>query len=155
MIGCKTMSSINILKSLGLLCWSTIYVGLNKGWLKSKDVIDYAVSLLMAGNDNEAVVLIAGGESLNEKEILNLVSSQLENIDEATALDKWRLADLLCISESEDNDQEKLDKLQNVYAKFEYPEDMKSCSIYSQNGEDPLLAMMQVVKELKRKYLGG
>ncbi|MDA8142165.1 MAG: DUF2247 family protein [Desulfobacteraceae bacterium] len=147
------MSSVKMLKGLGLLCWSTIYVGFKKGWLKPKDVIDYAVSLLMADNDDEAVVLIAGGEFLNDEELLNLVSHQVQNIDEAAALEKWRLADLLCVAESESNDQEKLDNLQEVYAKFEYPEDMKSCSIYSQNGMDPLLAMVQVVKELKRKYL--
>lgn len=147
------MSSVEILKQLGLLCWSTISVGFKKGWLKQKDVIEYAVSLLMGGDDNEAVVLIAGGESLNDKKLLNLISSQIGNKDETTAIDKWRLANLLCIAESEKNDQEKIDKLQEVYAKFGYPEDMRSCSIYSQNELDPLSAMMKVVTELKRKYL--
>ena len=141
------------LENLGLLCWSTIYVGFKKGWLKQKDVVDYAVKMLMAGSDDKAAVLIAGGESLNDDELLNLVSSQIENKDEIIALDKWRLANLLCISESKKSDQEKLDKLQDIYSKFNYPDDMKSCSIYSQDKLDPLLAMMYVIMELKKKYL--
>lgn len=147
------MSPVKKLMDLGLLCWSTIFFGFKKGWVKQKDVIDYAVGLLMAGNDDETTALIAGGESLNDEELLNLISVQIDNKDEFAALDKWRLADLLCIAESEDSDQEKLDKLQEVYAKFEYPEDMESCSIYSRDEVDPLLAMMQVVKELKRRFL--
>ena len=147
------MSPVKKLMDLGLLCWSTIFLGLKKGWVKRKDVIDYAVGLLMAGNDDEAVALIAGGESLNDEELLNLISTQIANKDEFAALDKWRLANLLCIAESEDSDQEKLDKLQEVYAKFEYPKDMESCSIYSRDEVDPLLAMMQVVKELKSRFL--
>lgn len=147
------ISSVEILKELGLLCWSTIYVGFKNDWLKQKDVIDYAVNLLIEGNDDKVVVLIAGGEALNDMELLNFILPKIENKDDTTAIDKWRLANLLCIVESENNDQEKLDQLQEVYAKFEYPEDMKSCSIYSQNELDPLSAMMQVVEELKRKYL--
>lgn len=145
------MSPIKILINLGLLCWSTILLGLRKGWVSRKDAIDYAIELLVNGNEDEDVVIIAGGETLEDDELLNLISEQVEQADIATALDKWRLAHLLSIAESDDDEQTKLDKLQEVYANFDYPEDMASCSIYSQDEIAPLIAMMQVVEELRRK----
>lgn len=145
------MSPIKILINLGLLCWSTILIGLRKGWVSRKDVIDYAVDLLVNGNEDEDVAIIAGGESLEDDELFNLISNQVKQSDNAAALDKWRLAHLLNIAESDDDEQTKLDRLQEVYANFDYPEDMASCSIYSQDEIDPLVAMTQVVEELKSR----
>lgn len=145
------MSPIKILINLGLLCWSTILLGLKKGWVSRKDVIDYAVDLLVNGNEDEDVAIIAGGESLEDDELFNLISNQAKQSDNAAALDKWRLAHLLNIAESDDDEQTKLDRLQEVYANFDYPEDMASCSIYSQDEIDPLVAMTQIVEELKRR----
>lgn len=145
------MSPIKILINLGLLRWSTILLGLKKGWVTRKDAINYAVDLLVNGNDDEDVAIIAGGESLEDDDLLNLISNQVEQTDNTTDLDKWRLAHLLCIAESDEDEQSKLDRLQEVYANFEYPEDMASCSIYSQDEIDPLVAMMQVIEESRSK----
>ncbi|ASA57914.1 DUF2247 family protein [Vibrio gazogenes] len=146
------MSPIKVLISLGLLCWATILLGLKKGWVSRKDVIDYAVALLVNGNENEDVAIIAGGESLEDDELFNLILNQIKQTDDtASALDKWRLAHLLNIAESDYDEQTKLDRLQEVYANFDYPEDMASCSIYSQDEIDPLVAMMQVIEELKSR----
>lgn len=145
------MSPIKVLINLGLLCWSTILFGLGKGWVSRKDVVDYAVDLLVNGNDDENVAIIAAGETLEDDELLKLLSNQVEQSDSANDLDKWRLAHLISIVESNEDEQSKLDRLQEVYANFNYPEDMASCSIYYQNEIDPLVAMMQVVEELKGK----
>lgn len=146
------MSPINVLIDLRLLCWSTILLGLKKGWVSRKDVTDYAVYLLVNGNEDEDVAVIAGGEPLADDELFNLILNQAEYIDEAIALDKWRLAHLIDIAGSDDDDQAKIDRLQEVYANFEYPEDMASCSIYSQDKIDPLVAMAQVVEDLRSKF---
>ena len=145
------MSPIKVLINLGLLCWPTILLGFGKGWVSRKDAIDYAVDLLIKGNDDEDVSIIAAGETLGDDELLNLISHQVEQSDSTNDLDKWRLAHLISIAESNDDEQTKLDRLQEVYADFNYPEDMASCSIYSQDATDPLLAMIQVVEELRSK----
>lgn len=147
------MSLINILINLGLLDWSTILLGLKKGWMSRKDAINYAVDLLVNGNDGEDVAIIAGGESLGDEELFNLISNQAEQTSNADDCDKWRLAHLINIAESDDDEQTKLDKLQEVYANFDYPEDMASCSIYSQDEVAPLVAMVKVVEELKRRLI--
>jgi len=145
------MSPVKILINLGLLCWSTILLGLDKGWVSRKDVIEYAVDLLVKGNEDENVVIIAGGEPLGDDELLDLISNLVEQSDNTGELDKWRLAHLISIAESNEGEQSKLDRLQEVYANFDYPEDMASCSVYSQDEIDPLVAMMQVVEELRNK----
>jgi len=147
------MTSIKKLLELGLICWSTIFIGLKNGWMSQQDLIDYAVSLLVAGSDNEDIAVIAAGESLSDDELLDMVSVLSKNEDTGADLDKWRLAYLLCISESDSSEQEKIDKLQEVYSQFSYPEDMASCSIYAQDSIDPIMAMMQVIKELRKKLL--
>jgi len=145
------MSPVKILINLGPLCWSTILLGLDKGWVSRKDVIEYAVDLLVKGNEDENVVIIAGGEPLGDDELLDLISNLVEQSDNTGELDKWRLAHLISIAESNEGEQSKLDRLQEVYANFDYPEDMASCSVYSQDEIDPLVAMMQVVEELRNK----
>jgi len=146
------MSPIKKLLNLELLCWSTILLGMKKGWASRKDAIDFAVSLLVNGNEDERVAIIAGGESLEDDELLKLILNQIEQTDRAADLDKWRLAHLVDIAESGSDEQTKLDRLQEVYANFDYPEDMASCSIYSQHNIDPLVAMVQVADHLKSKF---
>jgi len=145
------MSPIKVLIDLGLLCWSTIHLGLRRGWVNRKDVIDYAISLLVKGNDDEGVAIIAGGEPLSDDELLNLISNHIEKTDDVTNLDKWLLAHLLYITESNDDKQSKIDELQEVYANFDYPEDMISCSIYSQDEIDPLVATIKVIEKLRSR----
>lgn len=147
------MSPLKVLIDLGLMCWPVVFLGFRKGWVRRKDVFEYAVSLLVGGNKNEDVAVIAGGEYLGDDELLTLVSKQIERSDYAFDLDKWRLAFLLCIDGSDDCEQDKINRLQKVYADFDYPEDMASCSVYSQDDVCPLVAMRQVVKELQEKFL--
>lgn len=144
------MSLIKILIDLGLLRWSTIHLGVRKGWVSKKEVADYAVDLLVNGNNEDGVALLAGGECLEDNELLDLVYSQSHKLNDLVDLDKWRLAHLIYIAESNEEEQTKIDRLQAVYADFGYPEDMASCSIYAQDEVDPLVAIMRVIKKLKR-----
>jgi len=145
------MSPIEKLKDLKILSWSTILFGLKKGWANRGDAINYAVCLLVEGSEDLDVALIAGGETLSDDELFELISNQIKSTDDTTDIDKWRLAHLLCIAKSEDCEQSKLDKLQMAYADFGYPEDMASCSIYSQHGIDPLVAMIRVIDNLRNR----
>lgn len=147
------MTPIKKLIDMGLISWPTILLGLKNGWACRQDVIDYAVSLLMTGSDDENVAVIAAGEFISDDELIDLVSAQSKDEETGAELDKWRLAYLICIAESDTSEQKKIDDLQQVYSQFDYPEDMASCSIYAQDNVDPLMAMMKVVKELRKKLL--
>ncbi|WP_223522437.1 DUF2247 family protein [Pseudomonas sp. A-B-26] len=146
------MSPLGVLISLGLDCWSTIFLGFRKRWIRREDIFEYAMSQLLNGCESESVAIIAGGEYLSDEELLEVISKQTEMTNYVAEMDKWRLAFLLCIEASNDNDENKINRLQEVYADFDYPEDMASCSIYSQDGVDPLVAMSQVVKKLRESF---
>jgi len=99
------------------------------------------------------VAVIAGGEYLNDEELLGLMLKQAEKTDDIYELDKWRLAFLLSVEMSVDSDEDKVSRLQEVYADFNYPEDMSSCSIYSKDDMSPLVAMQNLVKELRVRFI--
>lgn len=146
------MSLMKILADLRLLRWSTIHLGVRKGWVSKKEVADYAVEKLVTGNDDQNIVMLAGGECLETNELLGIIANLSDNPNDSIDLDKWRLAHLVDIAESDGDEEIKLDRLQEIYADFGYPEDMVSCSIYSQDEIDPFVAMMRVIKELKSKF---
>ncbi|WP_407311129.1 DUF2247 family protein [Pseudomonas sp. nanlin1] len=148
------MSQLDVLTDLNLASWSTIFVGYTKHWINREDIFEYAMSQLLNGCDSENVAIIAGGKYLNDEEILDIISKQINIKDFVVEMDKWRLAFLVCIDQSNDSDEKKLKRLQEIYADFDYPEDMASCSVYSQDGIAPLVAMSQVVKRLKEKLSG-
>lgn len=147
------MSPLGVLISLGLACWSTIFLGFRKRWIGRKDIFEFAMNQLLNGCESECVAIIAGGEYLNDEELLEVVSKQMEMTNLLAEVEKWRLAFLLCIDTSNDSDESKINRLQEVYADFDYPEDMASCSIYSQDGVDPLVAMSRVVEKLRERFL--
>lgn len=149
------MSPLGVLASLGLACWSTIFLGFKKHWIRREDIFEYAMNQLLDGCESERVAIIAGGEYLSDEELLEIISSQIDMADCVADTDKWRLAFLLCLDASDDSDENKIDKLQEIYAEFDYPEDMASCSVYSQDRLAPLVAMGQVVKRLKERFLLG
>jgi hypothetical protein len=147
------MSPLGVLISLGLACWSTIFLGLRNRWIRQEDIFEYAINQLLDGCESECVVIIARSEYLSDEELLELISKQMEMTDCVADTDKWRLAFLLCLDALNDSDENKINRLQEIYADFDYPEDMASCSIYSQDDVGPLVAMNRVVERLKERFL--
>ncbi|EJN27339.1 hypothetical protein PMI36_00611 [Pseudomonas sp. GM79] len=146
------MDPLKCLISLGLMEWSTILLGFGKGWVGREDIIEYALSQLLNGSESEDVAVLAGGMCLSDEELLGLASKQIKISDDVADMDKWRLAFLLCIDLSGDSDEHKIDRLQEAYADFGYPEDMALCSIYSQGNACPLVVMREVVEKLKAQF---
>ena len=139
---------------MNLICWPVLVVGWRKGWVTKLDIADYAASLLSTDsdkeNEDEDVILLASANFLQDEEVEELLIKVAGSYAEKEALGKWRLMHLVSLSSSSLSDQEKIDKLQILYADFDYPEDMKSCSIYSQDEVDPLEALSKVILKLEK-----
>jgi hypothetical protein len=146
------MLPLNVLIDLGLASWSTMLLGFRKRWVRRDDIFEYAINQLLIGSESERVAIIAGGRYLSDEELVEIVSKQIEVENCVADIDKWRLAFLLCVDASDDSDENKIKRLQEIYADFDYPEDMASCSVYSQDRGDPLVAMKQVVNRLREKF---
>ncbi len=148
------MTAVNELRGLGLISWSTLLVGQQKGWASKSDIADYAASLLACGNlENIDAAVLASANTLDDSEVIDLLQRMIRShTPEKEVLDKWRLAILISLNNSDLPEDEKIERLQELYAEFDYPEDMKSCSIYFQDTVDPLSAMRNVISHLKLKF---
>jgi hypothetical protein len=160
----ESMAVFDILKQAGLLDWNTLLVGLEHGWCRKQNLIDYAEMALAQTTDevNTDLVTIASGEHLSENNListgLHFLESRGQSLSAEKRLDateKWRLAHLSWLLQKEASDEEKISELQELYAQFGFPEDMASCSVYSNNGVDPLLAASSVVDRLAQRFLGA
>lgn len=145
------MSPISVLIQLNLANWPTIYFGFKKGWLEREDVFEYAISQISIDRDSQHAATIAGSGYISDEELLKIISEGMGIVDCAAEMDKWRLACLLCIDGADASPESKVTMLQKIYADFEYPEDMASCSIYRQDGIGPLVAMSQLIERLKQR----
>lgn len=150
------MKPIDALKILKLVSWSVLYIGLQRGWVQKSEITDYANTQLSADMDNcdENIAVLASAYSLDDSEILDTLLQVAGDEKYDNSIEKWRLAKLVALSESVLCEEEKLYKLQELYAEFDYPEDMASCSIYSQDSIDPLVAMSKLTSVLKKKFTG-
>lgn len=150
------MKPIQALKRLDLVCWPTLLIGLQRGWAIKSDVSDYAKRLLSANLDGgvENISELTGADSLDDSVVKELLLQLVDSTESPEAIEKWRLSALIALRESSLSQEEKLENLQELYAEFDYPEDMTSCSIYSQDSVDPLVAMSGVISALNKKFIG-
>ena len=115
------MSIFNTLKALNLLCWDVMLIGFKKNWINRDDISDYAVELLLCDENDENVILIASCNFYDDSEVLSLLGKLANNQLAFSGLDRWRLASLVNISNADLNDQKKMDLLQEVYSRYDYP----------------------------------
>ncbi len=152
------MLIFNVMQKFELVDWYTLLVGLKHGWCSKNNLINYGEKVIEQTADDvidENLAMIASGEALAVDELVRLVLQFLSchkkimnQKIEANAVEKWRFAHLYCLLKSGESEQQKIDKLQEIYAEFGFPEDMSSCSIYSNDSIDPLIATENVVRTL-------
>ena len=151
--GNEVMSVLDILQEKNLLSWSVLLFGLERGWVDVEQVIEYALNYLSMHpfEYHEDISILAGAAKDNREEILGILSKLAGDFSFERVKDIWRLAFLSELYFSHLGDEEKIYKLQEVYADFDYPQDMEGCSIYSNVSIDPLIALKKVIDDLLDK----
>ncbi|KAA6450396.1 DUF2247 family protein [Bacillus swezeyi] len=117
--------------------WKTLYVGLKLGLIESSDITDFAVEFLTSNpeSNNQNIIQLAWGDNdIDYARILeNLIKdsnvndlfpgSDVWNFEKR----KWRFGILMYFKKIyQDDFGELLNKVAEVYADMEYPEDMDS-----------------------------
>lgn len=165
--------AIDVLRQLGQLDWRTLFLGWRRRWATRSDVIDVALGWLEENPDEKdsRIARLAGGESLEDAELEAALASYvaahsgpLPSDRDSVELDKWRLAHLRLLADSALDPEAKLARLEELYAEFDYPEDMAACSRYYTSSSQqehgwavgdqcssPLEAMEAVLEELSEK----
>ena len=164
---------IEVLEQSGLLGWPTLSVGFKRGWATAADVAEFATNWLVehpADNDPRilelAMVDASGGEG-----VLTLLDAYVVSTTGASPgyeisreVDRWRLASLKLLVDSDSEPEAILNKFEELYAEFGYPEDMAPCSRYfvspaqqrhgwaiGDQGESPIECIRGLVNSLEAK----
>ncbi|MBS4742618.1 hypothetical protein B9G52_02775 [Bacillus safensis] len=133
--------------------WKTIYVGIRLDLISYKEISKYAVEYLSNHTEceNSLILELAWGDGDPDEDYrkLQMVLVELYNDlveEESSQWDvekrKWRYGITSHLKEKNKNSPEELlGKLSEVYADFDYPEDMEPFIHYmpSSNGYNPLL----------------
>lgn len=117
--------------------WGTLYVGLKMDVIKINDITNYAVEFLANHQEinNPSIIQLAwGGEDIDYvcllENILNDSNIKELNLDSDVweiEKRKWRFGILTYLNiKHQDDYEELLNKIAEVYADFNYPEDMDS-----------------------------
>lgn len=147
---------INELKRLNIISWYAILLALDKGWITKKDIEDYSVYLLSSPdfyNDNVAV--LANALSYSEREVKDQILQLCDEVqfNKNSEIQKLKLAALSYLANSGYPKEEQCNMLQELYAEFDYPEDMQECSIYHNSKIPPIEAMKLLITSLKKQIL--
>ena len=162
--------TVKIMSELSLLGWGALLLGWHRGWINREDVSHYAVEWLSArphGNDG-MVALLAAGELLADDELTDLMHRLADNEEadhcsppnqaesDSRAINSWRLARLIeLVSRPGCRDERWQDAVEEVYAEFNYPEDMRSCSRYQSGvaGQSTEDAIRHLIRKLRAQLL--
>lgn len=151
------MSIVDFLEQANILDFHVLLVGLSNGWCEKRSLVEYAEGMLCqaAGESDSELVTLASGGNCSDEELISIGLHFLERHGQTLseemrldALDKWRYAHMSCLLHKDNSAEEKITELQELYAQFGFPDDMASCSIYSRDGIDPLVAANDVIKKL-------
>lgn len=156
------MSVFEVMKQLKLLNWYTLLVGLERGWCKKENLIDHCEEIINQQFDadiDDGLITVIAEKNRSTEDLVTIVLQLLKNKKKPLtlekkieAVEKWRLAHLYWLIHQNWPEQKKLDALQELYAQFEFPDDMAACSIYSKDKIDPLVAAIRVMEKLSHKF---
>jgi len=159
-------SLLDTLRGAGLLDPGVLAAGIERGWVSCADVVAFAVERLTAGDDRSEVLELAAADDEEPAWVIDVLRRwaradglQSERAESAERL--WMFAALLSISRSEISPEEQLDRLEETYATFGYPEEMRECSRYYVPPQDrargirigevtssPLVAMNRLLSQI-------
>jgi hypothetical protein len=135
------MSVSSILSSEGLLDWPTALVGVRRGWMTPTDVSDLAVARVIhedATVDSDIAELTRAA-ALPLSDVEDRLVSLAEGcpvVEEETAVRRWLLAALIDVDRAALGKEATLARLQDLYAEFGFPEELRYVSPYNLTLQD-------------------
>lgn len=127
------MYKINFDKYIHLLNWNVIFLGIRDDLIDAESAIRYANKLVENNvtEDNSLLVELFILENVEKAEVLRLLYDIVsQDVTEEYAKKILRYIILDSIEQTKQDDKTILNTIENVYADFDYPEDMASFISY-------------------------
>lgn len=154
------MTYLNIIKKWNIESLELLYYGYLKGWVERQGVVDFAMNSLNESHAESMLAQIALENFSDELEFKSMVEGFLKELDcsltaaqMAKLKEMWLLIVLEELNEADSDENKKVEMLQSIYADFDFPKEMSSCSIYSEDSIPPLVAMHDLLQKLKQTLL--
>lgn len=107
------------------LTWREVELGLQNGWLSDDAAIDLGIDRVTAGDNSPDVVELASVLPQEKYKVPQIVRRLAEREPECS-MDKWLFLLLAWLYEHRDAVEEPLAVVEQLYADFDYPEEMAS-----------------------------
>lgn len=137
------MKEFNLLNSCDLVSPDVLYLGYHRLWINTQELSNYACDRMLAGDNSETICYLAGllsdDDKFSIKQYLQDWTQQQVSksfLYESEAADRWRYAFLKMILEKQLSYEQKVEKIQEVFADFAYPHDMIRCTPYFSSRDD-------------------
>lgn len=155
------------LLELGLISWCTLLVGWQRDLVTRRDIQHYASCNLNGSSDPiSALIDLLESENLTREEVssrLRVLAGRDCDQDSGAELRKWQLGSLRSIAHSRLSRPERLTRLEEMLADFEYPPELQGLShyhVFALRGrgeplDDPEDTMRLVIARLERELLGS
>lgn len=165
------MSAASVMAELGLLSWPATRLGFRRGWMTSNEVAARATDELSRRDEiNQDVAELATAELLTADEIdsalSRIISRAGSDEDDSQLLKGWALARLVVLERSGLLADDLLDRLEETYAEFGFPDDLRGLSRYNVEPAErdisvgdqlksPIAALPEVIQLLRREVAAG
>lgn len=122
------------------LSWLDIYIGVKNQKLNKKMAINFAEYLIEYNKcDIDLLIEFFIDDNIRVEEILNIIKSLINNeliTKDSKSIDKLRYILLIEARELFNNNNELLEKIEDIYSSFNYPEDMIDFIYYMPNNKN-------------------
>jgi hypothetical protein len=139
------------IRSRAHLTWREVEFGLQNGWLTDEAAIDIAISHVTASDDSPDVVELASVLPHERCKVPEIVRRLTKRGPECSK-DKWLFLLLAWLYEHRDDIEEPLGGVEELYADFDYPEEMASFVRYMPP-QDPSRVGESYLFDAWRRYL--
>lgn len=160
------MDVVTILRKAHLLTSGVLAFGFERGWIDKKAIIAFANSKFEDGDVCVEFAELATCDGLEPNSILDLLrrcTSSSETTEHIARI--WMFGFLKALSGEKIDPEEKLNRLEEIYGMFGYPDEMRECSRYYTPPKDrgrlqvgmktdcPIKAMATLIVSLQRTLL--
>jgi len=113
--------------------WEQVSLGLAEGWLEHRDVIKFAEKLVAEGDSRIEVLDVASITDVSDSFVSELtVLVEQEQKDEQLSRIYWLRVILAWVYESRNKFDDPLSIVEELYADFEYPEEIRNLVRYNE-----------------------
>lgn len=159
----NTTEVLSCMRANRLIDFCSLLAGWEQGWVDAKAVSLYAIDKLNEGaNDPEWLIDLANAEHIDRERVYSLLNTACAGAPNALehGVERWKLGTLLVIRDKSVSDEEKVDLLDEAYAVYGYPNDLRLLCKYGPSQEairnsyateddlfaDPLMEMKRLIQ---------